>query len=367
MIIFIYWVLLFIFEIVLFILSLKKKDKFYWRNLYKSIVLNIGSIIVFEILYYLLDKSQSLNILIIWLEGIVSGALTGLLLIVSLIINKIIKSKITDNDTNNKTINRFFIVFSISCILFTILGLYPLVNDIYRRVRYTEYAEQFLTEKYGDGNFKVLSIYDERSDFMGSSNNYCFTISTSYMSKTFELEMDIDTKEIESDDFIVVYVRNKKICNDGGGINNCLDDSITEKMNKKLTRPDVYNVELSVNYEKEYINEKFGHIPEVEELEKYTKISFNNFMIEKELKTTDEEEFKQIVLDMYNDYIKYLDKYNEKLDKNIIRFRFRYSNPFYSNGTNRNPYAHDGYFKIEDNRIIVFYKPQGITLDINNK
>ena len=366
MIIFIYWLLLFIFEVVLFVFSLKKNDKYYWRNLYKSIILSLGSIIIFELLYYILDKSKDLEILVYIFIGIIFGALTGIILIASLIINKVKESKITDNKEQNKVINKLLIVFYILCVLSLIISLLPPIYDIYRRVTYSKDIEQYLTEKYGDGNFKVIDIYDERSSFMGGGNNYQFTITSSYISGSFKIEMDIDTKEVESDNFINAYVMDKNICRDGAGIDTCLDDYITEKINKKFTRQDIYNAELSIHLDEQSIDEKFGKIPELEDLEKYTKISFNNFMIEKELQKTDEEELQQILIDMYNDYTKYLEQYNENNNKTIIKFKFKYVNPFSSpNYNGYNPYEHDGYIKQKDNEIMVFYQPRGITLDVN--
>ena len=362
---FIYGILITMFEIILFVLSLIKKDKYYWKQLYKTLILGIGGVILFEIIYYLVDKSESLAILIYWLMGIIFGGLSVLLLIATLILNKIFKDKIKDNNTNNDTLNNIFLVYIILYIIAISIEYYPKVVDIYRRKAYSKDIETYLTEKYGDGDFKVIDVYDERSCFMGcSSNNYRITITSSYLERSFEAQMNISTKEINYEEFMNIYAFDSKLCGDDKGINSCLDDYMTKKVNANLTRPDVYSVDITTSLDGEkFSDKKFGKIPEIEDLEDSSTINFNNFTIKKELKETDEEEFKKIILDMYNDYMKYMYQNNESKDKNIVRFKFDYINPFYKGMNGYNPYKQDGYFKIEDNKLIAYYRPQGTTID----
>ena len=354
----VYWIGLFIYLIVLYIKGLKSKKLSYFKLINKISWINIGLVGLYEILYSILDKSNDLGIILVWLLGAISAITLFISFLISFITSKIIKDKL------DKTINKFnktIIIILIINIIFMGIGISPLINDIFRRKEYSKYIESYLTKKYGDGDFKVVNIDDQRGDLWNSSNTYECDVETSYMSYRFEVEIDISTKEIVDSSFLRNYAMNKKICNNGAGIDTCIEEYIIKDYKEKLIHKDEYLPSLSVHIQEKNIKEDFGRIPETKELLKYTDIDFNYFTFYKNFEKDNEQEFINYVTDMYKDYQKYFEKYNKNTDKTKIKFRYKYGNPYTTDRT----YKYDGYIIVKDNNLLIYNKVTPIIVPID--
>jgi hypothetical protein len=353
-----YWFAIFIFLIVLYVKAIKRKELSLFKLINKISIISIVGIPLYAFVYSLLDKSSDLGVILVWMIEIVCGILFVISFLTSFITKKVIKNKLNNNGTKlNKSITIILILYFV----FASIGIAPFINDLIRREKYSKYIISYLTKKYGDGDFKLVSMYDERGQLWNSSNTYDCTITSSYMNYSFEVEIDISTKEIVGSTFLNSYGMKKEFCDEDKGFYGCLNDYIDNDYLNKLTYKDVYNAVLSTRISEEKITEDFGRVPNISEVAKYADVSFNHFMIEKELTSDDEKEFTNYVIAMYKDYKKYFEELDEHEDKNIIKFKLRYSNPF----TKASGYQHDGYIKIEDNNLYIYNKPTPIIIPMS--
>ena len=353
----IYWIGVFIYIIVLYIKGIKSKDIRKFKKINKVSLLSIVGVIIYEILYSILDKSNDLGIVLVWIIGIVAGILFIISFITNIITSKMLKNKI--KDSRSKFTNIGLISVIIFYLLFTTIGISPLINDLIRRDRYSKYIISYLNKKYGDKNYRVSSIRDERGNLWDAKDSYIYLLHSDYMKNPFEVEIGVYSKKIEDVSFLNSYYIEKKICGDNSSLHKCINEYIENDYSEKLIHGVDYLPTLVINFREEDITEDFGRIPEVQEIVKYTKdISFYRFRIYKTFTVNDEEEFKQYVIDMYKDYKKYFEQYHKHVDKTKIDFQFNYKNPF----SNEKKYKNGGYIRETNDGITVYYKNEPITI-----
>lgn len=348
MLIGIYWLGLFIFIIVKYVIALKSNNIQNYKELLKLEGLSFGSVLLYELIYYICDRTGSLIIITIVLLGVLFGILFALEFLITFITEKVRINKLVDSEVKNNIFKYIFISFAgvtILCVSFPIHEIYN------RRSDFNKYVKSYLVNKYGDGNFKMRSVNDQRNYLFYRSNTYVYSVSSSYITKPFEVEMDINTKKIDSDSFLNTYSIEKNLCN-GGGINNCIEDYVTDSFNKKVSYPNVYSANLSVNLNG-VDTKNFGKIPEVKDLAEYSSIEFLYYTFEKHFDDISEEEFKEYAKALYKDYFDLFFKYNKRDDRTrTIRYRFRYGNPY--NTENVKKYIYDGYIVIGDTGLKIY-------------
>lgn len=283
---------------IISVIKLKKSKKSKYFNLFIGI--NIASFISTIYAFYVFRKnilglSDAIYCLLVCGFSFITNIV---LLIIGLIVKKITK----DNKIRiNK--NSFFIGIFILLLNIIIIFILPtIVNNISLKLDEKKVII-YLNNKYGNSNYKVISIYKEYSHYgMWDKylSGYYYEIKSDYMKDTFIIK--VDNNYIEADYFLPVYFSQKYNLNynleyhdwnnsleyDFTDFNNYIKDLIKNKMltlNKKVEPSVIYNNYIQsysnidgVKYNSNYyiISSNNGKIPTIEELIS-SLINYNNY------------------------------------------------------------------------------------------
>lgn len=273
---------------IISVIKLKKSKKSKYFNLFIGI--NIASFISTIYAFYVFRKnilglSDAIYCLLVCGFSFITNIV---LLIIGLIVKKITK----DNKIRiNK--NSFFIGIFILLLNIIIIFILPtIVNNISLKLDEKKVIN-YLNNKYGNSNYKVISIYKEYSHYgMWDKylSGYYYKIKSDYMKDTFIIK--VDNNYIEADYFLPVYFSQKYNLNynleyhdwnnsleyDFTDFNNYIKDLIKNKMltlNKEVDPSVIYNDYIhsysnidGVKYNSNYyiISSDNGKIPTIEEL-----------------------------------------------------------------------------------------------------
>ena len=283
---------------IISVIKLKKSKKSKYFNLFIGI--NIASFISTIYAFYVFRKnilglSDAIYCLLVCGFSFITNIV---LLIIGLIVKKITK----DNKIRiNK--NSFFIGIFILLLNIIIIFILPtIVNNISLKLDEKKVIN-YLNNKYGNSNYKVISIYKEYSHYgMWDKylSGYYYKIKSDYMKDTFIIK--VDNNYIEADYFLPVYFSQKYNLNynleyhdwnnsleyDFTDFNNYIKDLIKNKMltlNKEVDPSVIYNDYIhsysnidGVKYNSNYyiISSDNGKIPTIEELIS-SLINYNNY------------------------------------------------------------------------------------------
>ena len=283
---------------IISVIKLKKSKKSKYFNLFIGI--NIANFISTIYAFYVFRKnilglSDAIYCLLVCGFSFITNIV---LLIIGLIVKKITK----DNKIRiNK--NSFFIGIFILLLNIIIIFILPtIVNNISLKLDEKKVIN-YLNNKYGNSNYKVISIYKEYSHYgMWDKylSGYYYKIKSDYMKDTFIIK--VDNNYIEADYFLPVYFSQKYNLNynleyhdwnnsleyDFTDFNNYIKDLIKNKMltlNKEVDPSVIYNDYIhsysnidGVKYNSNYyiISSNNGKIPTIEELIS-SLINYNNY------------------------------------------------------------------------------------------
>ena len=189
------------------------------------------------------------------------------------------------------------IILIVSLISLSIYAYYEpdyIQKDVRRRI------VNYLNYKYGDGDFKVIR-----------KNEYSYTVKTSYMDSTFEVNGHYHFSDNFLDDYASFVWQED--------YDKHMRDYIENKVNSKIDSNDGYfNISIYDGY---YIEHK-GE-PNEEILSKNYNYKINQFIITKD--SDDEEEIDNLLIKAY-------DAISNETNSNILIFRFE---------NRENPYQKD--------------------------
>ncbi len=198
--------LLIIVQIYSIIVLKKAKDNNYW-NLFVGITI-AGFISV--ILAYISLSSAALGLgdgilcLLVMAIGFIANT-------IMLIIGLIAKRKIQDDGIK---LNKSFVLVSALAVgLYAIvLWVVPAVSHKIDTGKGEKVVLDYLDDKYGEGNYKVLNVYSEYTSngiTDKSVTGYYYEIKSSYMNNTFFVLVNDDDYKIRQDYFLPVYFSQK--------------------------------------------------------------------------------------------------------------------------------------------------------------
>lgn len=348
-----FFIIMLILQIFLYFLALKRKENVIWKELFFVEIISIISVLIYIKIYSLLDISDSWNVFGVLILGFFVIAIYVFSLIISIITRIIIKKKILTNQKKSKIVILMFII-TFLFIIVTAIETKPLIDERIRRKEFSIYLLTYLNNRYGNGNYKIQNIYNWNDCGIGCINNghpnaYEFTIQSDYLNDKFIVQMNIETKQVEKDNFIEIYAKENNWC-EGNYLNNCLEDLILSQENSYISNVNDYEVNLSVSFDFTYGKTDYGRAPTLEELMKEATITFDDFTIYKEFDNKNEDEFKYFMIELYKNYAKYYKQYNST---NIIDFKFVNGNPFFED-TLYGYHKNEGYIKEDDNNIYIY-------------
>lgn len=360
----IYFVSLIILQIILFILSLKRKQKVIWKELFVIEIFSIISVILYHCIYDFLDLSESWAMLGVAILDYFAIIIYVFTLIISIIIRIILNKKILFDQRKSKVL----IISSIAIILFvisTIIDIKPLIDERVRRKEFSNYIMTYLNDRYGNGNYKIEKIYNWNNCGlacldMGHPNAYEFTIQSDNLDNNFTVQINIETKKIEKDTFIEVFSEANNWCETEKSLTYCLENLILSEENNYISNPNEYKVDLSISFDSTYGQTNYGKVPTIDDLKKEATIIFNNFIIYKSF--DNEDEFKNFMIEVYKNYLAYYKKYNSS-DK--IDFTFVNENPFFED-YRYGYYKNSGYIKEQEDNIYIYNNASPIVVSLND-
>lgn len=223
----------------------------------------------------------------------------SILLIIGLVIKNKSKDKINEtNDANEKKTNKIPIFKSSIIILvcnLLILFIVPILMQKIISVKGEKYIISYLEQKYGNGNYKVVNVMKEYSNYgMWDKflSGYYYEIKSDYMENTFIVTVTDNSLYIHDDYFLPVYYSQKynlpyklsydnwdnSLSYDFDEFNNYIINSIKDKYSIEIDIYDVKDLYQSylhswssegVTYNPSYfiIPEDYGKIPSIDELD----------------------------------------------------------------------------------------------------
>ena len=264
---------LYIIELIVQIISIKKfkktHDSKYW-NIF--IVINVlGYILNVCGLIITINSSIGIGYFLICMIGFGIVSLINFIIFLVGIVHKI-KSKVKLEITKEL----FFTIIATILLNIIVIIIMPMIMNN-KFLRYTEkYASDYLTNKYGVGNYKMVDIINEYEN-IGIIDKYLIgyniEMKSDFMDDTFTIYVDDDFRKVDEDNFLPVYYSKKynlKYKNeydeyDFSEFDNLLERLVKRKTNGKLNDIDVsYVYELYHSYD--VIPTDEGRIPTISEI-----------------------------------------------------------------------------------------------------
>lgn len=344
--------MLFFLQLSLFVLSLKRKQKIIWKELFTIEIVSLISIVIYATIYetlYVNDNNWD-GIVLAFFCLIVFGVYI-LFLTISIIIRIIVRKKLIQTQEKSKMLLLIAII-TIFFIICTTIDIKPLIDERIRRKIVSKDTITYLNNRYGNGNYEIQSIKDLSYCFLCVGESaYELIVKSDYLDEKIKIKMSKDSKEVIEDNFLYEYYDKNYALE--------LENIIQEEMNNLIPNTNDYKVNLDI-----YIDEgrktNYGKIPTIEELKKGANITFNNFMFYKNF--DNEEDFKSFIIDVYKHYLLNYKKYN---NSNMIDFTFVNGNPFfedYSYGY----YKNSGYIKEQEENIFIYNNASPIVVSLND-
>lgn len=353
------FIVLFILQLVFFVLAIVRKSKVAWKTLFSieiSSLVAIPIIIIFAIL--LADKFGWYTLTFIVFAG---WAILPFLimLVVSIIVRAVKRNKLNsisyyvgENGTYLQENHKPAILKAIGVVailLVATLSIEVLSNNISLDKQQKKYDKDvakakvavvdYLNQKYGDGNFSVKDVDTPSSLFTGSPDmvsSFIFTMTTDYMKDDFEVTLNRDLSDITDYDFLEKYYKEKQGVED---LEEYIGEYKIDKLNKKISKSfnsTIGFIETNIDIEKVECN---GKIPTIDELSEDVKLIDPRFDINEDINSY------EALTEYLEDLTRY---YITEISEEDIQYRsyteyFRYKFDFVSLGDEDYTDQYNGY------------------------
>lgn len=323
-------ILLFIYEIYLLIKNIKDNTKENNIQLLLTIIVSIVSIVLFFFIMYFSVDTIGWNFIYYLLVSVIFFTLYIIMLIVSSIIISIKKRKDVKNDkmTVNKKLIVSSLVIFIGLLLSTLIELHPYEVEERKNKEMANNARKqvlvLLNKKYGNGNFKILDMSEGNiceNCFLvkPSVSGYKFVISSDYLNDNFQISLTKDKLKVYKDNFLDVYYKENENIDDLEGY---LKDYEINKLNDELFKNFNASISFYNTISDKYIENKYGHVPSVEELANTVELYDPIININEELTTR--KDLLNYLVKFTKYFINDLDKTNIKYKQTEKYFRYKY-------------------------------------------
>lgn len=353
------FIVLFILQLVFFVLAIVQKSKVAWKTLFSieiSSLVAIPIVIIFALLTA--DKFGWYTLSFIVFAG---WAILPFLimLVVSIIVRAVKRNKLNhisyyvgENGTylqENHKPAILKVIGVVVILLVATLSIEVLSNDISLEKQQKKYDKDvakakvavvdYLNQKYGDGNFSVKDVDTPSSLFTGSPDmvsSFIFTMTTDYMKDDFEVTINRDLSDITDYEFLEKYYKEKQGVED---LEKYIGEYKIDKLNKGISKnfnSTIGFVETNIDIEKVECN---GKIPTIDELSENVKLIDPRFDINEDIKSYDD------LTEYLEDLTRY---YITEISKEDIQYRsyteyFRYKFDFVSLGDEDYTDQYNGY------------------------
>lgn len=358
MFILIFYVILFVLQIILFVLAIKDKQKKIWDELFIIEGISLMSPPIYAKIFKAINVGSSWSGLGVAIIGIIVAIPFGIFICISIIARIILRKKIIQTQEKSK-LPWLILLIIILFIICTIPDIKPLIDERTRRKEFSNYIMTYLNDRYGNGNYKIEKIYNWNDCGlacldMGRPNAYEFTIQSDNLDNNFTVKINIETKEIKEDTFLYDYYKKDYSVEVENEIYNEMNNLIPENSGYKVSLEVLINKDSRTNY---------GKIPTIDEIKEDVKqnadITFKNFIINRDF--INEEDFKVFMIDVYKEYLLNYKKYNKR---DLIDFVFVNGNPFFED-TMYGYYKDDGYIKEKEDNIYIYNNASPIIIPLN--
>ena len=280
--IFIFYVVLLIVQVIYLIKAIKSKELKSWKLLFSTIILSVSLLFLFTLLYYIYQNDIGYDLVWYLILSIFTFVIYQLVLIISIIV-RVINYKRgnivnnSDDDSIKKSIKKnaiiIVIVFIVSLLIESVPYGIKSFNEGKNQAKAKEEVITMLNKKYGDGNFEVedmnvlnvcyACLFDQGIDL------YEIRVKSSYLNNSFIVSLRQSDLSVLRDEFLDVYYKEK---NNVDNLKVYLQDKKIEDFNSKLSKS--FNIRFSFNnvYIDDYLNMDYGHVPSISELTSFVKL-----------------------------------------------------------------------------------------------
>lgn len=330
-----------------------------WKTLFSIEIGSLVSVaIVFIFAFALADKFGWYILTFVVFSGY-SVPLFLLLLVISIIV-RVIQGKKINAIINYKKSNGIYIeenakpsilkaVAIVAICLMTTLSVEIISFNTDADKRQTRYnndlsnakstAINYLTKKYGEGNFTIAQDITATNSFSGSMDDvslFDFTITTDYMEDDFQVTVNRNTSKVTDYEFLEKYYHETQGIED---LENYLCEYKIKELNEELSKR--FNSTISfISTEADLDNVKcYGSIPQIDQLAEYVTFVDPRFDIKEDIKSYEE----------LTEYLEDLTRYfiteicSEKIVYNSYTEYFRYKFDFTKLGDEDYTDQYDGY------------------------
>lgn len=331
MIVSIYYVILFIAQIVLLRNFVGNKDNT-WLTVFSLEISSIVSsvLVIFYSVFRFDDfKWTSIGLII---SSVLAMLCYMIMIGISFIIKITKKKKLEVNDVRINAVKTIFkmlgvVVLCLLTFVFAETKLYDASAREKEIIRQEELisAKQsvlnYLEKKYGSGNFSVVDV--KNSGYMDSFDDDPYTyemiLSSDYMNENFTVTVVNDSYKILEDDFLDEYYAEKL------GVSN-LKEYLIDYRIKELNdiMSDKFDVIISFGDQSiyDYGEEYYGKIPDLSVLAKEVKLFDPKIDINADISNKDD--LLNYLVDLTRFYIKEFDKTNINYSRESEYFRYKY-------------------------------------------
>lgn len=345
-ILFIVSIVLILFLIIYYIVRMIKTKR------YINLWILISYVILFFVDAYILYNSNYDGFLLLIILGLIGCPIIfGIFLFAINLITFIIRKckKISDNKKiypNNKIVFILLLLPIIYAIFGNIYYNYSLKQDKSISIKL---GKEYLEKKYSD-NFIFKNIEIDGGYYMlgqGDVKNYLI----SYMidNQVINVRINMYTREIINDNYLEIYLSNL--------LNN--DEKYSYSLENNLIYNYIHNIENDMNEENILLDFKdkeikldqidtinIKKIKSVSDLKEYIVLKKPIIYLNNDFSDMNVEEFNDYILNIY----KLIDNKYNKEDENIMKFNFKYNNPFAKSSY----YEDGGYIKELKDKYLIY-------------
>ena len=340
--------ILFSIQALLLVYGIEKRKKGSVSFISKYLMTFFIASTIYSGIYFFIEGLKLNNSLVI----IIFASLLVFLLAQYLVNRKI--NKLPEYDEIKRSNMMMYVTIIAVFAVVLVMDIKPLYEKKVKEKEFSDYALEYLNNRYGDGDFKIVSFKDLNDcDDCGSRamEAYEFVIDTKYLDKSFNLTIEYD-KDIFEDTFITEYAYKNNWC-EGNTLNVCLNDIVLNKEGLKTTYDD-YDIKFNIFYSNNYGSKNYGKVPTILDLADEYNISFLNYNIKNYYSDGEEKEFTQLMIKLYKEYVNKYSKYGTNND-DLIEFTYPEKKG--------SDILDTGYMKFENDKLYIFKGETPITVD----
>lgn len=356
----IYYIVLFVLQLVFLVKAVKRKNKNVWKSLFAIEISSILSIVPVFIFSSVMSDTMGWYVLTFIIFSGYAIFVFLIMLIISISVRIVHSKKLEtaiayaqfngtyqQEDALPVVVKSIFIV--VMCLV-TSLSLEVINNNISLDKKEKQYADdliqakqiatRYLTDKYGDGNFTIeKDATEKRSNFFTADEiyQYTLTMSTNYMDSEFNIVIDRNSLEVANEDFLEVYYNDTKGIED---LEYYITNYKVETLNKSLSKKFNATIDFISSRYKADDQKLYGKIPSINELTENVVLIDPRFDI-KEKSITSYQQLTEYLVDLTRFFL--TDIYNEQIQYNSYFSYYRYKFDFVSLGDENYTDQYDGY------------------------